>query len=31
MKILGLDYGEVRTGVAMSDELGMLAHRIRND
>ena len=26
MKILGLDYGEVRTGVAISDELGMLAH-----
>ncbi len=28
MKILGLDYGEVRTGVAISDELGMLAHGI---
>lgn len=26
MKIMGLDYGEVRTGVALSDELGMLAH-----
>lgn len=26
MKIMGLDYGEVRTGVAISDELGMLAH-----
>ena len=26
MKVLGLDYGEVRTGVAISDELGMLAH-----
>ena len=26
MKIIGLDYGEVRTGVAISDELGMLAH-----
>ena len=26
MKILGLDYGEVRTGIAISDELGMLAH-----
>ncbi|MBQ9313650.1 MAG: Holliday junction resolvase RuvX [Clostridia bacterium] len=26
MKILGLDYGEVRTGVAISDELGMIAH-----
>ena len=26
MKILGLDYGEVRTGIAITDELGMLAH-----
>ena len=26
MKIIGIDYGEVRTGVAISDELGMLAH-----
>lgn len=26
MKIIGLDYGEARTGVAISDELGMLAH-----
>lgn len=26
MKVMGLDYGEVRTGVAISDELGMLAH-----
>ncbi len=26
MKILGLDYGDVRTGVAISDELGMIAH-----
>lgn len=26
MRILGLDYGESRTGVAISDELGMLAH-----
>lgn len=26
MKIMGLDYGEARTGVAISDELGMLAH-----
>lgn len=25
MRILGLDYGEVRTGVAMSDALGILA------
>lgn len=28
MKILGLDYGEARTGVAISDELGMLAHGV---
>lgn len=26
MKIMGLDYGEARTGVAVSDELGMFAH-----
>ena len=26
MKVLGLDFGDVRTGVAISDELGMLAH-----
>lgn len=26
MKIIGIDYGEVRTGIAVSDELGMLAH-----
>lgn len=26
MKIIGIDYGEVRTGIALSDELGMLAH-----
>lgn len=26
MRILGIDYGTVRTGVAMSDPLGMLAH-----
>lgn len=26
MKIMGLDYGEARTGVALSDELGMMAH-----
>lgn len=25
MRVLGLDYGEVRTGVAMSDALGILA------
>lgn len=28
MRILGLDYGEARTGVAISDQLGMLAHGI---
>lgn len=26
MRVLGIDYGEVRTGIAISDELGMLAH-----
>ena len=26
MKIIGLDYGEARTGIAISDELGILAH-----
>ena len=26
MKIIGLDYGEARTGIAISDELGMMAH-----
>lgn len=26
MKIMGLDFGEARTGVALSDALGMLAH-----
>jgi len=26
MRILGIDYGDVRTGIAISDELGMLAH-----
>ena len=26
MKVLGLDYGEARTGVAISDQLGILAH-----
>jgi len=26
MRILGIDYGTVRTGLALSDELGMLAH-----
>lgn len=25
MRVLGLDYGEVRTGVAISDQLGILA------
>lgn len=26
MKILGIDLGEARTGLALSDDLGMLAH-----
>lgn len=26
MKVLGIDHGEARIGVAVSDELGMLAH-----
>jgi len=26
MRILGIDYGSVRTGVALSDQLGMMAH-----
>lgn len=26
MRILGIDHGEVRLGLAISDELGMLAH-----
>ncbi len=26
MRILGIDHGEARIGVALSDELGMLAH-----
>lgn len=26
MRIMGIDYGSVRTGVALSDSLGMLAH-----
>ena len=30
MRILGLDYGEVRTGVAISDELGFLAHGLES-
>ena len=28
MKILGIDYGEIRTGIAISDDLGMLAHGV---
>ena len=27
-RILSVDYGEVRTGLAVSDQLGMMAHRI---
>ena len=30
MRILGLDYGEVRTGIAISDELGLMAHGIES-
>ena len=30
MKIMGLDYGEARTGVALSDELGMMAHGLES-
>ena len=30
MKIMGLDYGEERTGVALSDELGMMAHGLES-
>ena len=30
MKIMGLDYGEARTGVALSDELGMIAHGLES-
>ena len=26
MKIIGIDYGEMRSGIAISDELGMMAH-----
>ena len=26
MKALGIDYGEVRIGIAFSDDLGMFAH-----
>ncbi len=29
MKILGLDYGEKRIGIAISDELGLLAHPLK--
>ncbi|MCH2061433.1 MAG: Holliday junction resolvase RuvX [Verrucomicrobiales bacterium] len=28
MKALGIDYGQVRVGVACSDDLGMLAHPV---
>ena len=30
MKIMGLDYGEARTGVALSDELVMMAHGLES-
>ena len=30
MKVMGLDYGEARTGVALSDELGMMAHGLES-
>lgn len=30
MKIMGLDYGEAHTGVALSDELGMMAHGLES-
>ena len=30
MRILGLDYGEVRTGVAISDQLGILAQGLES-
>ena len=26
MKVIGIDYGEVRIGVSCSDDLGMFAH-----
>ena len=28
MRIIGIDYGASRTGVAVSDELGFMAHRV---
>jgi putative Holliday junction resolvase len=28
MKILGIDHGEARIGIALSDDLGMLAHPV---
>jgi putative holliday junction resolvase len=28
IRVLGIDYGEARVGVAISDELGMLAHPV---
>ena len=29
MKIIGVDFGEARTGVAVSDEMGLMAHGLR--
>ena len=29
MKIIGVDFGESRTGVAASDEMGLMAHGVR--
>ena len=30
LRILGVDYGTVRTGIAVSDEIGMMAHGVKN-
>jgi len=30
LRILGVDYGTVRTGIAVSDEMGMMAHGVKN-